>query len=132
MANALDAVLTQLSSSGVGVPGSTLFAGTEASLPSTPTGIVSVVETGGGMPIPTHENLTALRQPSFQVVARAQSYRAASNLSRLAYEALILSNTLVDGVFFLLMAPMQEPFSLPNDASGRVRIAFNIRTIHRK
>ncbi|HEX6880942.1 MAG TPA: minor capsid protein [Terriglobales bacterium] len=128
----IDAIIQRLVDEGVGVRGTTIFAGTESDLPTADSGFITVLETGGRPPIGTHnEGPTALRQPSFQITARAGKYRVARNLAEQVHTALTFSNLQIGDRFFLYAAPMQEPFSLPNDANGRVRVAVNIETTHR-
>lgn len=134
----IEALIQRLEDAGLGVPGSKLstevgiFAGTESDLPSHGNGFYTIVETGGRPPIGTHnEGHLTLRQPSFQITARAQRYLTARALVGGAMVALTMTNTWIGDRFFLLAKPAQDLFSLPNDGNGRVRVAFNLETTHR-
>jgi hypothetical protein len=101
-------------------------------LPAHGNGFFTILETGGDAPLGTHnEGYLALRRPGFQITARARRYQVASALIQQAFTALSFSNTQIGDRFFLHAVPLQEPFSLPNDANGRVRLAFNLATLLR-
>ena len=134
----LESVLLRLQQQGVGNYSNmaqpiTLFGGTGVDVPNTGT-IITVTETGGPKAIGTH-NAGSLKQPSFQVVARSSNYLLAAAKIDQAYAALGgefgLKNLLVGTVFWLYMNPMSEPFTLPLDANGRNRVAFNVETLRR-
>lgn len=133
--SALTSILQRLQLQGVGVRGTTIFAGTGADIPNAGT-IVTVTETGGQPPVRLHtggaiNQSKTLRQPSFQVVTRSTDYTQAATKAEQAYNALQFLNTLVEDVFWLDVHPAGEPFTLPVDANGRNRIAFNIETVRR-
>lgn len=126
----LESVLLRLEQQGVGVQGTTLFAGTGVDVPNSGT-IVTVTETGGQAPQKTH-NSGMLRQPSFQIVARSTDYRLASAKADAAWLALAnVINMTIGGIYWLWMRPEGEVFTLPVDANGRNRVAFNIETVRR-
>jgi hypothetical protein len=132
---ALISILQRLQLRGVGIRNQTIFAGTGADIPNAGT-IVTVTETGGVAPLRLHTggiaNVAAvIRQPSFQIVARSIDYVQAANKAEQAYVALQFENTLVEGVFWIRVIPLSEPFTLPVDANGRNRVAFNIETVRR-
>jgi hypothetical protein len=127
----LDAYKSRLIAMVPVVDGKTIFAGTDADIPTTGS-FLTIIETGGESPIGTHnEGHTALRRPGFQVTARATDYRDTSALIQLAYNASRASNVLIGDVYFLTIRPEQEPFGLPLDKNGRSRMAFNVATTRR-
>jgi len=128
----LDAVIARLEAQGCGVAGVSLFAGSDVDLPSGSPALLSVAETGGRAAIGTHQNPSALRQPGFQIAARADRYEDAAALADQAYAALNASNLLVDDVFFLTLRAVQEPFGIGTDAHGRPLVAFNLSTVCRR
>lgn len=134
MARTIVAVIQRLVDTGVGVSGTTILAG-NAPNNVPPAGVdahLVIHETGGRPPQGTHnEGFTAERLPSFQIVAKASRYPDAAAKAEQAYDALRLVNTTISGVFFLTMYPLQDPFELPPDPNGKLRVAFNIAT-HRR
>jgi hypothetical protein len=126
------ALISRLETLSIGVGGETIFLGSQADLPNTAEGLLTIIETGGFRPLGSHnDGSVSLRRPSFQVSARAIEYDIAVALLRQAYAAYTFTNLLVADVFFLLVAPTSDILSLPNDAVGRSRLAFNIDTVHR-
>jgi hypothetical protein len=130
----MDAIGQRLQDQGVATPGTTLFAGSDVNIPPGPGPILTIAETPGQAPIGAH-NTTSIRQPAPQITARGDEYPAVAALLELAYTALGgtngLSNILIGDVFFLWLRPAGEPFQLPNDAQGRVRLAFNVKSARR-
>lgn len=131
----LQAVIDRLEAQGLGTEGMTIFAGSDVDLPGIPGGFLTLAETGGGVPIGTH-NAGSLRQPTVQVTARADVYTDAAALADLAYLALgggdqPIVNLDIGGAFFLWMRPTNEPLQLPIDANGRNRLAFNVASLRR-
>lgn len=133
--SALTSILQRLQVQGVGTRGQTIFAGTGADIPNAGT-IVTVTETGGARPFELHtggavNQSKLIRQPSFQIVARSTNYELAAAKAEQAYNALLFANTQVEDVFWLKVNPLSEPFTLPVDANGRNRVAFNIECVRR-
>lgn len=134
MARTLDALVKIAENANVGTGGTSIFAGTDVDFPNGPGPFLSLLETPGKPPVGAH-NASSLRQPGIQVTARGDEYptvAAMLELALLAYggeQALV--NIEVENVFFLTIRPSSEPFTLPNDAQGRVRIAFNLSAIRR-
>lgn len=130
----LDAIVLRLENLGLGSGGTTIFAGSDVAVPNGPGPFISILETAGRPPLGAH-NTSSLRQPGFQIVGRGDIYPDVGTLVDQAYAALGgvdgLANILLGDVFFLTIRPAGEPFNLPNDAQGRVRIAFNVNTIRR-
>jgi hypothetical protein len=130
----MDAIILRLEQRAIGVGGETIFAGADASLPGGPGPFVTVSETGGRPPIAAH-NTTSLHQPSLQLVARGDLMPDVGTLVDQMHKIMGgdvgLSNILIGDVFFLYIRPTGEPFQLPNDAQGRVRLAFNINSMRR-
>lgn len=134
MARPIDAILTRLQTRGVGVKGTTLFQGTGADIPNSGT-IIIVTETGGPGPMET-QNAGSIKQPSFQVVAQSNDPRLVGPKIDAAYLALggsdqYIRNVSIDGIFWLWIKPMSEPFVLPPNANGNSRAAFNVESCRR-
>jgi len=73
-----------------------------------------------------------VRQPWFQIAARADLYEAAAALVDRAYAALNGSNLLVGDVFFLSCRAVNEPAGLGTDANARPIVSFNLATVCRR
>lgn len=128
----LDAFVARLEGQGLGVAGTTIFAGSDVDLPPGPTAFLTLVETGGRAPIGTHQEPIAIQQPTIQVTARADLYPAAAALADQVIAALSVTNLVIGDLFFLFIRPGQSPVSLPIDAQGRVRLATNFTTAVRR
>jgi hypothetical protein len=126
----------------VGVVDGTSIFGNEVDIPMATFGILSILETGGYPPIGTHnEGFGIIRQPAFQITARAPGSRATITLIQSAWDAMCakngsnqpipLSNITIGGVFFLMIRPEQDPFMLSPDANKRFRQSFNVSTVVR-
>ena len=133
----LETITLRLEQRGVGVRGKNIVWGTGADLPTTEPWIVSVTETGGRGPMDTH-NSGSIKQPTFQVVARAADARVAAAKIDAAYAALgggdkanQIANLVIGDVFWLWIKPRSEPFTLTPDTNNRNRIAFNIEGLRR-
>lgn len=136
----ITAAVQRLVDRGVGVGGTTIFAGTDVDLPTTGTpAILTLLQTGGEAPVGTqNDGPGALRKPRFQATARADRYDDALALAEAAWAALggtphdptvprlPIVNLLIGDVFFLWMHPITDFIDLPIDANARVRIAFNV------
>jgi len=123
-----EAVAAYLESKSVGVQAQSIFIGLKVTLPSGDGPYLSILDTGGSAPQFTHNGVRpGIRNPTFQVVCRAKTYLAAMTMARNAYNALSeVRNTLLSGVYFLRIVPIQEPFDLGADETGRPKVAFNI------
>lgn len=132
MSRPLDAILAHLEAAGIGVAGVTLFAGPDVDMPSGATAILSVAETGGRGPIGTHQEPNALRQPWFQIAARADLYQDAAALIDRAYDALSGSQLQIADLVFLTLRAVNEPAGIGTDANGRPIVSFNLSTVCRR
>lgn len=128
----ITAAAQRLVDRGVGIGGTTIFAGTDVDLPASGTpAILTLLQTGGEAPAGTQNDGPAvLRKPRFQVTARADVYDDALALAELAWAALggkpPIANLRIGDVFVLWMRPISDFLDLPIDANARVRIAFNV------
>lgn len=128
----ITAAVLRLVDRGVGVGGTTIFAGTDVDLPTSGTpAILTLLQTGGESPEGTHQDgAAALRKPRFQATARADVYDDALALAEAAWAALggkpPIVNLSIGDVFLLWMHPISDFIDLPIDANARVRIAFNV------
>jgi hypothetical protein len=128
----IEALIQRLEDAGLGQDGVTIFAGAGPNLPTHGNGFFTIVETPGRTPIYTaNEGPLTLRRPTFQITARASKYLVARNLAGGAMVALTMNDVQIGDRFFLSAVPNGDLFSLPNDGSGRVRVAFNLETTHR-
>lgn len=129
-----DAAVLRLVDRGVAVMDENVFIGSDVVLPPGPGPFITVMETAGRGPIPVH-NAKALRQPALQLTVRGDLMSDVEPLVELSYDALggdpQIANELIGDVFFLWMRPASDIFSLPNDAEGRVRLAFNVNFLRR-
>jgi hypothetical protein len=118
----------------VGIANGIIFAGSDIVIPKGQGPYVSLLATPGRPPIGVH-NSTSLRQPSIQLTVRGGTFPTVASLSEQCYNAMghdpKIVNLLIGDVFFLSINPEQEPFSLPNDAVGRIRLAFNVLSLRR-
>jgi len=131
MARPVEAFVSAMETAGLGILGDSLFWGAGADLPEGPGPFVTVLETGGLLPLGTHQEPRAILQPSFQVATRGRDPIAtAARADQVSAFALV--NTAVAGWFFLWARAMQEAFALPNDANQRVRFVVNFRIAVRR
>lgn len=121
----IDAYLARLESAGCGIGGTTIFVGADVNLPDGPGPFLTLIETGGIASVGTHQEPTAIRQPYVQATARGDLYDATAALADRTFDALNVSNLQIGDLFFLWIRPVQNPFQLPNDANGRVRLVTN-------
>jgi hypothetical protein len=135
----LSAFTQKMEELGLGIRGASvgvgIFSGTEVDLPGHGEGFFTVLETPGMPPIGTsNEGPAIIRRPSFQVTARAKRYPVARNLIESLYaidwKAAFVNRQISDR-FFLYAAPASEPFTLPLDGIGRVRVTVNIDVTYR-
>jgi hypothetical protein len=112
-----------------------IFKGSKAVIPSIGAGPwVSIILTGGDGDEGTH-NLSPLtiayERPSAQIVCRAEAYEDAEALAHSLYMLLNFVNTFVNGTWWRICTPKQEPFDLGTDSVGKPRVAFNIDCVKR-
>jgi Bacteriophage minor capsid protein len=129
-----DEIAAKLVAGGVGVLGSSIFIGSRTALPSGAGPYLTLIETGGYLPIRTHNSTSnpAYQRPSFQIMCRASGYKAARLMCQNAYDALAgVRNVTLNGTWYLEISPMQEPIDMGLDENGRARVAFNIEVVKR-
>lgn len=137
-----DDLIVILAAAGVGVGGTTLFASSSATLPTTNGPFLHVHETGGTAPEFIHNQaLPALYRPSAQLMVTAGddstrtlpgAYEAAMDMARKAYDAVAaIGNEVIGSTFYLSITPTQEPFDMGVDNTGRAKVAFNVAAVRR-
>jgi hypothetical protein len=99
--------------------------GTGADLPTGDGPFLVVQGTGGERPELVH-NASANRLPHFQVMVVARSFAIAAAMAESAYQQSTRSHYTFNGVRFIHLRPINEPFGLPKDPNGRNRVAFNV------
>lgn len=109
--------------------GTDLFAG---DMPNSPDAVTALYESPGRAPVETMgaPGLPPVILPRVQVQARGSrgvgGYDVARARIRLVYDTLtLLTNTTVNGVYYLRVMPLQEPFFLNRDDVERVVFALN-------
>lgn len=113
----LEDLAIALQSAAVGTLGTDLFLGW---LPDAPAAAMALYETGGQPPSYIHQALTpAIIRPSVQVMVRDTEYATGRERMQDAYDALCALSS------YLLVSPLQEPFSLGRDADDRPLFAVN-------
>lgn len=134
MPRSIEAITRRLEDRGVGVRGETIFAGGDVALPESGD-FITVEETGGPGMTRTH-NAGDLRHPSFQITARGDEYPTVTAMLEAAWEALgggdqanKIANLVIEGITWLYIRPAGEPFGMPNDENGRLRVMFNVDTM---
>jgi len=129
-----DEIAAKLVASGIGVLAKSIFIGSRTALPNGAGPYLSLIETGGYLPIRTHNSTSvpAYQRPSFQIICRAATYPAARLMCQNAYDALAgVKNVVLSGTWYLEISPIQELMDLGLDETGRARVAFNIDVIKR-
>lgn len=123
----------RLADTEVGTIGVNLFLSSKAQIPAGDGPFISLIETGGTAPERTQNTISppAYQRPRAQVVVRAKTYPVAEATARLAYDALTLRNTELSGTFYRELDPVQEPFDMGLDITGRAQVAFNVAAIKR-
>lgn len=93
-------ILRRLQAQGVGTMGTTLFASSRSAVPSGSGPLLTLVETIGGPGSRTHNELgVAYREPSAQIVCRAENPGLARNMAHAAQSALTGIRNTVLGAF---------------------------------
>lgn len=105
----------------------TIYISPKAIIPTGDGPYTSIIETGGTGPLQIQDRVNAYRRPTAQIVVRAQSYNVAYLLAHKWYNVVAkIRNDLINSVFYHKIVPLQEPFDMPLDESGRARVAFNV------
>ncbi|MCL5045573.1 MAG: minor capsid protein, partial [Actinobacteria bacterium] len=119
----LDEIAGYLATKGIGVVGTDIF---QSQLPAAPDACVALYETGGFPP----ELHAAVDHPTFQVLCRAKDYAAARAKAEAVYAALHgLTETVLGGRRYLLIAAMQTPTGIGRDDNGRAEVSCNFRVM---
>lgn len=119
---------------GLGTAGTTIFKGSGAIYPVGDGPYVTLIETGGSGPEGTHNSLItpAYVRPSVQFVARGKVYDTVRAKLVQWYNLVFdIRNQTINGTYWRQVVIVQEPFDLPPDSAGRVRLAFNANVVKR-
>jgi hypothetical protein len=122
-------LVTVLEQDGVGTYGENIFTSTKAALPMLPSGIISIVETGGSGADNTHNAVIrpAMVRPGAQITARADDQDKARALAHLAYDAfVVVRNQWINSGWYLKIAPQQLPFDGGFDSRSQSMSQFNV------
>lgn len=110
---------------GIGVP--TIYIGT---MPAAPDKCVVLYEYPGLPRKRTHEG--DYHQPRVQVNSRSKNYVEADALIWAAHDVLAtIQNTALQGVWYVAVEPLQDPFYLRKDENDRHIFAFNAQVMKR-
>lgn len=120
----LDDIGAFLQAEGLGTLGEDFFLSTS---PDTPDTAIVVREYGGEAPVMVHNTPgVAYELPRFQVACRAVDYETARLAAERCYRALArVANQQIGGARYLSIAPLQPPFPIGPDESGREIVVFN-------
>lgn len=135
----IDDLVSLLVAGAAGTAGTSIFWTSGAILPpasatQSRTGFLTLQDTGGAAPIIMHNStkagvqiIPAYRRPSAQIVARSTDAGPAMILAEKAWNICVQKrNFFVNGVWYVKLDVVQEPFDLGKDDAGRVRYAFNV------
>ena len=128
-----------LTQSGYGSYGSTLFKGPKAVLPDViPIGfraLITITRTGGQGDEGTHNlsrDTIAYERPDAQVICRAERPQDAEDVANELYLPVFnFYDRFVNGTWWRICSPKQEPFPMPIDEKGRSVYIFNISSVKR-
>lgn len=123
------ALMEYLQAHGLGTAGTTLFGATSAAVPAGAGPFTHLIEYGGAVPVESHDDHgTSIDRPRVQVTVHAASALGADLQAQACHRALsqIVNVTTLDGVRYLRVVPVQAPFDMGLDTSGRARVAFNV------
>lgn len=119
----LDSLAEYLEQRGHGARNVTLFVG---NLPASPDSVIVLRDYAGSPPQYKQDSvLPAWEMPRFQMLIRDPGYAGARQKARSVWEALHISNTLMNGVLLISSRPLQAPFGLGKDENGREQYVAN-------
>ena len=122
----LDDLAEILSSCGLGTVGTNIF---KSLLPSTPDVCVALFVTGGAPPIDTMHagpGVNVAERPTVQVLARDTRPDSAEKTARDAYRVLHWQDGTKNGVRYLSIEALQQPFFVRRDETDRPIYGFNV------
>lgn len=129
----LDELLAFFQAQGIGTPGTSLFAGSQAVLPAGDGPFTRIIEYGGQPAIRAMRGTVVAEQPRAQVCAHARTYAAARAKAEAAYKACLHANdagpVALSGTIYLGLTPLQPPFDLGPDENGRAQVAWNLEAL---
>jgi hypothetical protein len=108
--------------------GKTLVIGSGARMPDGDGPFGVLIESFSLPPLLTHDrpNGVAYERPRVQMVVKGRDGLAIREKAIEARDALFVSDTEINGTPYTYIRPLQEPFDLPPDTDGRLRVAFNV------
>lgn len=129
----IDDLVSVFVNAGVAVYGTNLFSGSKSQIPAGDGPFMVVKETGGSKPAGTHNarafGLPGYQQPSAQIFVCAATPVAALTMILAAYAAIVSvgqTSQFVNGVWWVLAFPIQEPADFGLDDLERSCYVFNV------
>jgi len=120
MSTAID-IAIYLEAQAIGTVGTDIFYGF---LPDDPSNAIAVYDTSG-RPSELHD----IEQPNFQITVRNTSYvNASSTIDSIQAVLQNLTNTTINGTFYLNIQNLQAPFSAGWDVEERIEFKQNYTT----
>jgi hypothetical protein len=122
-------LVTILVNAGYGVYNTNIGLTSKWSIPSGNGPYTSIIETGGTGAVRTQNSApqAAYRRPGASITIRAISPTIAKAKAELAYVLFAgVKNTYVNGVWYVEIVPLQEPFDMQTDDVGRQLYTFNV------
>jgi len=95
-------------------------------MPSKPNEIVFIDPSASLSPLEVHSG-NPIRRPGFQVICRSTRWETADDNAHIAWAALKVYNTVVNGTKYLAIVPIQEPMNLGKDDNERRLVGFNVQ-----
>lgn len=121
-------VINLLVANGIGTYGTNIFLSTKAVLPTGDGPYLSITEVPG-LDVKRTQNSVAepaYRRPGIQFIARAVKYSEAKTMIDSVYDVLAaVHNQFLDGVWYLWIRPVEEPYDNGNDTNGRICLVFH-------
>jgi hypothetical protein len=123
----LDDIVTLLQNAGIGTFNTNIFYSTKVSIPGGDGPYLQISETSGAPPEWTQDRpKPAYLRPSAQITVYATDYDSARAMSMAAWNALIVTNTQINGTWYREIRPLQNPFDDGSDEKERSRVRFNV------
>jgi len=123
----LEALAQYLQDEGLGVRGTSIFLGSQASIPAGAGPYIILIETPGEPPRATHnKGFIAYRRPHVQVVIAAKDVTIARAKSETVFQSLSFVNRRIGDVDFLKVRPLQDPNDFGADGVGRSQQKWNL------
>lgn len=136
----LDDLVTLIEDANVGEFNVDLFLTTKGDLPLLPSGVISIVETGGTDPLRIQNSVArpAYIRPTAQITARASSPDLARAKAQACYDAIVgvrnswvINSGATASGWYREINPLQEPFDAGVDDRKQSKFVFNVIAIRR-